>query len=389
MTFGVRISSLKASLRRLEAAAGKGARCAYCRLVIRTSFIGSERQPDRAEQFVEVECEFCHTRCSYSLKGRPEADRDFYRLTYSFTMKDEFTDPRAHAAALWQAYRPWPEEEKGAGATRQRSAERKAKNDPRVRTLNALRDQYQEARERRRKRLVLRYGADPFPEHRRLVEAIRKRARDARGEEPYAPGLPELRAEETRYLVCAELEKILIGRTLLSTEESLGRLRGRMAEMVEGARREREGREEELREGRNRSGTHSQCDVMAQAEAPPAGPPVGEDAGSPWNGEEIKSMLPTVIVRAARHHRTAVARMRAARRRPFLSPSKASDHTHTKGKGSRSASVPRPRGNGSRYLAKPFTPPEGVGGERQAPREFSEEGERERGRCDWRGDGVP
>lgn len=69
-------------------------------------------------------------------------DREFYRLTYPFTMEDEFTDPRAHAAALWQAYRLWSEEEEGASATRQRGAERKVKNDPRVRTLNALRAQY-------------------------------------------------------------------------------------------------------------------------------------------------------------------------------------------------------------------------------------------------------
>ena len=66
-----------------------------------------------------------------------------------------------------------------------------------MRTLNALRAHYQEVRARRRKRLILRYGADPFPEHRRLVEATRKSARDARGEELYVPGLLDLQLEVT------------------------------------------------------------------------------------------------------------------------------------------------------------------------------------------------
>ena len=321
MTLGGRICSLKASVRRLEALAGKGARCGLCRIGTRLLSVGSEKESGRAEGTVKVRCEFCHNEFLRSLKEIPEDDREFYRLTYPFTMEDEFTDPRAHAAALWQAYRPWPEEEEGAGATRQRGAKRKAKNDPRVRTLNALHAQYQEARERRGKWLVARYGADPFPEHRRLVEAVRKSARDTHTEELYVHGLPELRTEETRYLVCAELEKIIVGRTLLSTEESLARLRGRIAEMVEGAWREKEREEEErhrqedeLREWRSRSGKHSLCNVTLQAEPAPPGSLAEDDGGVPWNEEEIKSVLPAVIIRAARPQRTAVARMLATRR---------------------------------------------------------------------------
>lgn len=252
-------------------------------------------------------------------------------------MEDEFTDPRAHAAALWQAYRPRQEEE-GGGTTRQRGVERKAKKEPRVRALNALRAQYQEARERRRKRLVLRYGADPFPEQRRLIEAVREGARSARPKELYVPGLLDLQLEETDLLVCAELEKIVVGRTLLSTEESLRRMRERIDEMMEGARREKEKqeeerrrREDEFREVQNRSGTHSRCIVMPQAEAPSSGLPAEDDGGVPWNEEEIKSMSSTVIVRAARPQQTAVAR--ALARRPFLKPSKDSGYGRAKTSG--------------------------------------------------------
>ncbi len=338
MTFSTRIGSLKASVRRLEALAGKGAQCSLCRIGVRLLSVGSGKESSRAEGAVRVKCEFCQNQFLRSLKGIPEGDREFYRLTCPFTMEDEFTDPRAHAAALWRAYRPWPEEGEGAGATRRRGAERKAKNDPRVRTLNALRAQYQEARERRRKRLVARYGADPFHEHRRLVEAIRKSARDAHSEELYVPGLPELRAEETRYLVCAGLEKIIVGRTLFSTEESLARLRGRIAETVEGARREKEReqeerrrREDELREGRGRSGKHSQCNITPQAEPAPPGPPAEDYGGLPWNEEELKSISSTVIVRPARPQQTAFARARA--RGLFPSSSKDSGHVRVKGRG--------------------------------------------------------
>lgn len=143
MTLGAKIGNLKASVRRLEALAGKGARCGLCRIGTRLLPLGSGKESGWSESAVKVKCEFCQNEFLRGLKEIPEGDREFYRLTYPFTMEDEFTDPRAHAAALWQAYRPWPEEEEGAGATRQqRGAERKAKNDPRVRTLNALRAQY-------------------------------------------------------------------------------------------------------------------------------------------------------------------------------------------------------------------------------------------------------
>lgn len=170
-----------------------------------------------------------------------------------------------------------------------------------------------------------------------MVEAIRKSARDARSEESYVPGLPELRMEATRYLVCAELEKIIVGRMLLSTEESLARLRTQITEMVEGARQERERkeeerhrREEELR-GQSRSGECARFDDPPPAESPSPGLSAEDDGGLPWNEEELKSISSAVIVRAARPQQTAVAR--ALARRPFLRPSKGSGHGRAKGSG--------------------------------------------------------
>ncbi len=89
--------------------------------------------------------------------------------------------------------------------------------------------------DRKRERLTAEYGP-PFPEYSRMIESIEYRK--GRVVDFYVPGLVELHLEETCYLVCAELEKIVGRGTLPETAAAIEGVGQRISEAIAAAQQE-------------------------------------------------------------------------------------------------------------------------------------------------------
>jgi hypothetical protein len=230
---------LKARVRRLEDAVGKGQRnCASCRYMV-TKLWPDPRRAVPDDLFM-AECQSCHSKYAVSLDGYGESDREMLRLVHSFTLEDQYVDPKAHAFRLLCETRFAPN-----AKTRElgRTLEARSKKDPGVRTFVRLRDESIRLEERKRQRLRAKYGDDPFPEQRKLIESVRNRGRRSPG--LYADGFIELEKEETERLVCAELEKIIWGGVRAETASDIKRLGEEIDELVRAAQAEAERRRAE------------------------------------------------------------------------------------------------------------------------------------------------
>jgi len=100
---------------------------------------------------------------------------------------------------------------------------------------------------RKRKRLQAKYGDDPFPEHIQLIEAIEDAATDRREYNFYMKGFRELVEEETRHLICAELEKIIWGKARPRTAAAIKEVAHRIEELIEAAEAKKKNQESEER----------------------------------------------------------------------------------------------------------------------------------------------
>jgi hypothetical protein len=209
---------LKARVRRLEDAVGKGQRnCASCRYMPRHSW--SDPQWGAPGDLFVARCEFCHSEYVAGLKEGGGSDWEMIRLMHSFTLEDQYVDPKANAVRLLCETKFAPN---ARAREIGRTLEARSKKDPGVRTFLRLRDESIRLEERKRQRLRAKYGDDPFPEHGRLIESVRNRGRRAQG--LYADGLPELEKEETKHLICAELEKLIWGEVTAETASAIKRL---------------------------------------------------------------------------------------------------------------------------------------------------------------------
>jgi hypothetical protein len=226
---GADLRGLRARVRRLEDAVGKGQRnCPYCRFIVGKLWPDPKRAvPD--DVFM-VTCEFCRSEYPVTLKHEREGERELLRLTLSFTLEDQYTDPRAHAAGLLLNYLTAPDAQ---ARELRRSIDSRAKTDPKARTFVRLRDEITALYDQTHKMLRAKYGDDPFPEQARLIESIRSRER--RSPEVYVNGLYELEAEETNYLIGAELEKIIWGQPQPGTALSLERVIKEIDELIRAA----------------------------------------------------------------------------------------------------------------------------------------------------------
>lgn len=204
----IRIKGYKAAVGKLEAVVGKGMRSrAPCRFRLRHSWDDPKESTLRSEDVLKAKCEFCHSEYSLSLAGVPELGRSFLRLQHSFTLKDEYTNPKAHAFKLWLEF--CSEIKKGQGRS---AADKRKANTKRARTHAKLQEEFDELLVRRHHKLKAKYGESPFPEHRQLIESMRNRESSRRTAHPFLRGLIELERRETDHLICAELEKIILGR---------------------------------------------------------------------------------------------------------------------------------------------------------------------------------
>ena len=239
MSLSTGVKSLEAVIKRLESAAGKRQRCcAYCRYAQRYSWPDPNRPKPRPEDVLRAKCEFCHSEYTASLANTSEETREVFRLFFSFTLKDRFTDPKAHAITLWWDWRP------GGNRGREHRAVAGGKGDPDARAVAKLEAEVDRLIAQRLKKLRAQYG-DPFPEHMRLVESVRKR--ELRSPGFYVEGLFELEKEESEHLVCAELEKIVWGEVRPGTASALERVAREIDESVRTSAEREAGRKEEAR----------------------------------------------------------------------------------------------------------------------------------------------
>lgn len=266
-------------LSKLEKLAGKSD-CPSCRLYRRHTWLDpSKPRPKLADPslLVPLVCESCGSPGSYDLSHYPEELRELVRLYCTSKIEDTFTEPRAWAALWWMVYRiaarrerrkalselrkveapaqsPY-ERQQREYAERQRTQERAAARakDPDVKLYNKLFAESQAHSGRRRERLARRYGEHPFPELEALIAAVEipDYAALYRGE-PYAHDVPfspmhETTREAKSWLVCAELEKIVLGDVTRHTTGKIADCERRVRELIDAARERHEEREEKRR----------------------------------------------------------------------------------------------------------------------------------------------
>lgn len=235
-------TKLKTRIKKLEAAVEKGQRyCPYCRFMLRHTLPNPNKPKVQPNEIIKARCELCNSEYLVSLESVPQSEREMFSLKFLFTLEDQYTNPKAHALALWWGFTP-----------KRKKGERyltkdKTKKDPNVRMLEELRDRVQKSYERKHEKLKAKYGHNPFPEHFQLIKSIRMRKGRDKNTGVFVPDLSELEGEETDCLTRAELEKIICGEALPETVSAIEDIRRRISEAIEAAVQEKGRREDKYR----------------------------------------------------------------------------------------------------------------------------------------------
>lgn len=211
----------------MEAAAGKGQRCAMCRLTLRKSWPDPNKPKPRPEDLIQARCEFCHSDYTASLANTAVELREAFRLHYSFTLEDQYTNPKAHALQLWLEIR------QDGQKRRKHGTNAKAKiNNKGTSALAKLREDARNLITQKHKRLQAKYGEQPFPEHMQIIKSVRNREHSKRNAGGYVKGLFDLEQQETAYLICSELEKIIWGNIRPETTLAIEKIGREIDELI-------------------------------------------------------------------------------------------------------------------------------------------------------------
>jgi hypothetical protein len=231
-------------MKRIEAAAGKSpGNCPFCRSRrYRSLRSHPEKPPLHPEDVIRVRCEFCHFEYDESIAGLPEDEREIRRLERSFTMEDRYRDPKANALIKWRLYRVFAGIKGEAIAAKQQpQGQQRAAGSGKVAArgqVSASKLQVQMANliSKEHKRLEAKYGGPPFPEHQELIKTTQIKASLERATKVHDFGLfSELESQRTYLLVCAELEKIVWGRTRPQTEAAIEEVEQKIEELIKAA----------------------------------------------------------------------------------------------------------------------------------------------------------
>lgn len=235
-----RRSAFNRRVDKLEAAAGKGQKhCPRCRLAGWHTTPRVLRRPQfEPADLITRRCDLCHSEYEVRLKGLTEPEREIIRLHFKSTTADFYTIPRAHAAAVWVKYR-FDVKESPAPAD-------KVKNDRDARRRSELMAKAYRLTARKHSRFAAKYGS-AFHGHLERIDSIRLRRSRMHEVDIFVPRLMELEGEETRHLVCAEMEEIIRGETLPVTAAALEDVRRCITELIAEAKEADSRRKEELR----------------------------------------------------------------------------------------------------------------------------------------------
>lgn len=253
-----RLSDLEAKLARLEKLAGKDS-CPACRLgrqVARPDQGKPKAQQSDPTLLATETCEHCGGKREVDLSAYPEEEREIYRICYEeSSLEALYTNPRAWAASEWLMERlivQFVRKKKFTGAKRENKG---GKPSPEAKLYVELRDRWNDAQERKRKRLVARYGEKPFPDLAARLEGVKSKDRghlykgEAFGRWVSPRLMADLAQDEESWMRCAEAEKFLLGYVLASTHLALEDCDRRASELIEEGRR-LHGQEEERRRQR-------------------------------------------------------------------------------------------------------------------------------------------
>jgi hypothetical protein len=265
-----------ARLVRLERLAGKGA-CVLCRVNRRHSWrdpAEPQRAPKDPALTAVTRCEACGAPASYDLSRVPEDLRELMRLCYESSLEDTYTDPRAWAAQLWLHFRQEAEQRRREAARemrelfapgqsarenqqddyarerKQRERERARAKDPDVKLYNKLSAEAQAITERKHRRLARRYGKLPFAHLLAPVEGPNYHSLylgELYAHVVSARAVFRLGIEARAWLVCAEFERIALGRVTAHTTGRLADCELRAREVVAAGLAKYEAREEKRR----------------------------------------------------------------------------------------------------------------------------------------------
>lgn len=250
MGLGADVRALRAELRRLEDAAGKGRRnCLYCRLHVVRRLADPAAGKPRRECVVRTRCEECGSEYCVNLTRFSARDREVYRLYLSYTLEDYYIDPKAHALFRWLLRPGRNGSDEGEGhrsnsALRKRAARRRGavKLAELMAHYDALVDTEVEA-------LRAKYGIDPFPELTARAESIMRAAH--KGHDPALitdaesrKEFDECEREERALLVRIAMERFVFDRVWPETQEELAAVRVRIDLLLEGAREQQQLEEE-------------------------------------------------------------------------------------------------------------------------------------------------
>lgn len=192
---------------------------------------------------IRARCEFCHSDYTANLASLPVELREAYRLYYSFSLEDQYTNPKAHALQLWIDFQPEPQNRREHSAR----ARAKVKNSKSASALANLREEVRNLILQKRKRLQAKYGEQPFPEHMQIIESVENRKRDKRDGNYYVQGLFDLEQQETAHLICSELEKIIWGNIRPETASAIERMKSEIDELIRTNKEAKERQKEEAR----------------------------------------------------------------------------------------------------------------------------------------------
>jgi hypothetical protein len=268
-----------ARVARLEKLAGKGA-CPFCRLLRRHTWLDSTKplaKPKDPALIVTALCEMCGAPSNRDLSHYPADLREIARLYCTARLEDMFTNPLVWAAQHWMVYwtsalrqqrnvrremrklsepaqSPYQQQRDYARQQRAREREQARAKDPEVKLYNKLLAEAQALGTRRRKRRERQYGEHPFPELDARLDAVQKPDYgDLYKGEPYGQDVPfrpmfELEQEAKSWLMCAELERIILGDVTVHTTDKIADCERRAREVIAVAQAKHEEREEKRRQ---------------------------------------------------------------------------------------------------------------------------------------------
>ena len=99
------MNRIAAKLKRVEERAGIGARCAHCRLFLRSTwprFGGGATASDSKDEKLLISCHFCETQYNVTIPASwPEWKREVTRLSRTYKEDDFYTDKKAAAVRLY------------------------------------------------------------------------------------------------------------------------------------------------------------------------------------------------------------------------------------------------------------------------------------------------